>query len=240
MAKTPDGDGTVAGSFAGSLRQQHGELQSARPLRRAARADRRTERETQRRASSGVSDARRSRPGNLLLSVLDMFDIHQDSIGDSTGRLERSARGTHNRTESHLLAAVDASALAAARSGVADACHARRQRARCRSCWAARGCERSAGRMVRRRCTGRCSDPTKSWLDLLLRAGANAKAANREGRRRCGWRASTEMPPIIAALLERRSRSQREAPLGRISSHGSVAHRQPGCDHGACWITART
>jgi hypothetical protein len=26
--------------------------------------------------------------GNLLLSVLDMFDIHQDSIGDSLGRLE--------------------------------------------------------------------------------------------------------------------------------------------------------
>jgi hypothetical protein len=27
--------------------------------------------------------------GNLLLSILDMFDIHQDSIGDSTGRLEK-------------------------------------------------------------------------------------------------------------------------------------------------------
>ena len=26
---------------------------------------------------------------NLLLSVLDMFDIHQESIGDSTGRLEK-------------------------------------------------------------------------------------------------------------------------------------------------------
>jgi hypothetical protein len=26
--------------------------------------------------------------GNLLLSILDLFDIHQDSIGDSTGRLE--------------------------------------------------------------------------------------------------------------------------------------------------------
>ena len=26
--------------------------------------------------------------GNLLLSVLDKFDIHQDGIGDSTGRLE--------------------------------------------------------------------------------------------------------------------------------------------------------
>jgi hypothetical protein len=26
--------------------------------------------------------------GNLLLSVLDQFDIHYDSFGDSTGRLE--------------------------------------------------------------------------------------------------------------------------------------------------------
>jgi len=27
--------------------------------------------------------------GNLLLSVLDMFDIHQEKQGDSTGRLPR-------------------------------------------------------------------------------------------------------------------------------------------------------
>jgi hypothetical protein len=27
--------------------------------------------------------------GNLLLSVLDMFGIEQDHVGDSTGRLER-------------------------------------------------------------------------------------------------------------------------------------------------------
>ena len=26
--------------------------------------------------------------GNLLLSILDLYDIHQDSQGDSTGRLE--------------------------------------------------------------------------------------------------------------------------------------------------------
>jgi hypothetical protein len=26
--------------------------------------------------------------GNLLLSVLDRFDIHLDTLGDSTGRLE--------------------------------------------------------------------------------------------------------------------------------------------------------
>ena len=28
--------------------------------------------------------------GNLLLSILDMYGIHQDSIGDSTGRLAGS------------------------------------------------------------------------------------------------------------------------------------------------------
>jgi hypothetical protein len=27
--------------------------------------------------------------GNLLLSILDMYGIHQESIGDSTGRLEK-------------------------------------------------------------------------------------------------------------------------------------------------------
>ena len=27
--------------------------------------------------------------GNLLLSILDMYGTHQDSIGDSTGRLEK-------------------------------------------------------------------------------------------------------------------------------------------------------
>jgi hypothetical protein len=27
--------------------------------------------------------------GNLLLSILDLYDIHQDSIGDSTGRLPK-------------------------------------------------------------------------------------------------------------------------------------------------------
>jgi hypothetical protein len=26
--------------------------------------------------------------GNLLLSVLDKFDIHKDTVGDSTGRLD--------------------------------------------------------------------------------------------------------------------------------------------------------
>ena len=34
----------------------------------------------------------------------------------------------------------------------------------------------------------------KEMVDLLLRAGANPKAANREAPRRCGWPASTAMP----------------------------------------------
>ena len=46
----------VARSFAGALWQQHGQLQSACPLRRAACAGRRIEREAQGRASSGLSD----------------------------------------------------------------------------------------------------------------------------------------------------------------------------------------
>jgi hypothetical protein len=34
-------------------------------------------------------DRRTVTTGNLLLSVLDMYDIHQDSQGDSTGRLAK-------------------------------------------------------------------------------------------------------------------------------------------------------
>jgi len=29
--------------------------------------------------------------GNLLLSILDQFDIHRESFGDSTGRLDKLA-----------------------------------------------------------------------------------------------------------------------------------------------------
>ncbi len=34
---------------------------------------------------------------------------------------------------------------------------------------------------ARRRCTGRCSAAIKKWSDMLISAGANVKAANREG-----------------------------------------------------------
>jgi Protein of unknown function (DUF1552) len=87
MAKTPDGDGTVLdhslvlyGSNMGNSNQhQHydvphvlvgglnGKLKGGRHL---------------------AYPTKTVPTGNLLLSLLDMYDIHQDSIGDSTGRLE--------------------------------------------------------------------------------------------------------------------------------------------------------
>jgi hypothetical protein len=77
----------AARPVAGALRQQHGQLQPARALRRSARA-----------AVGGLNGkiqgnrhlaypTKQVPTGNLLLSLLDKYDIHQDSIGDSTGRL---------------------------------------------------------------------------------------------------------------------------------------------------------
>lgn len=87
LAKTPDGDGTVLdhslvlyGSNMGNSNQHlhydvphvlvggaNGKLKGGRHL---------------------AYPSKTVPTGNLLLSVLDRFDIHQDSIGDSTGRLE--------------------------------------------------------------------------------------------------------------------------------------------------------
>jgi hypothetical protein len=87
MAKTPDGDGTVLdhslvlyGSNMGNSNQHvhydvphvlvgglNGRLKGGRHL---------------------AYPTRTVPTGNLLLSILDRYDIHQDSIGDSTGHLE--------------------------------------------------------------------------------------------------------------------------------------------------------
>ena len=87
LAKTPDGDGTLLdhslvlyGSNMGNSNQHvhydvphvlvgglNGKLKGGRHL---------------------AYPTKTVPTGNLLLSVLDMYDIHQDSIGDSTGRLE--------------------------------------------------------------------------------------------------------------------------------------------------------
>ena len=87
MAKTPDGDGTLLdhslvlyGSNMGNSNQHvhydvphvlvgglNGKLKGGRHL---------------------AYPQKQVPTGNLLLSILDMYDIHQDSIGDSTGHLE--------------------------------------------------------------------------------------------------------------------------------------------------------
>jgi hypothetical protein len=87
MAKTPDGDGTLLdhalvlyGSNMGNSNQHvhydvphvlvgglNGKLKGGRHL---------------------AYPSKQVPTGNLLLSILDMYDIHQDSIGDSTGHLE--------------------------------------------------------------------------------------------------------------------------------------------------------
>jgi hypothetical protein len=87
LAKTPDGDGTLLdhslvlyGSNMGNSNQHvhydvphvlvggmNGKLKGGRHL---------------------AYPTKTIPTGNLLLSLLDMYDIHQDSIGDSTGRLE--------------------------------------------------------------------------------------------------------------------------------------------------------
>ena len=86
LKATPDGDGTLAGSYADSARHQHGQLESASALRRAALSHRRRERQAEGRPSRPF-ERKTVTTGNLLLSILDMYGINQEKQGDSTGRL---------------------------------------------------------------------------------------------------------------------------------------------------------
>jgi hypothetical protein len=88
LAKTADGDGTLLdhsmilyGSNMGNS-NQHSHEEVAHVLVGGANG--------KLKGGRHLAYPTRTVPtGNLLLSVLDMFDIHQDSIGDSTGRLDR-------------------------------------------------------------------------------------------------------------------------------------------------------
>ena len=73
----------------------------------------------------------------------------------------------------------------------------------------------------------------KEMVDLLLRAGANPKAANREGSTPL-WLASINGDAADHRGADQsRRRCQREPPAGKDSSDGGVAHRQCRCDEGA-------
>ena len=74
-------------SLARALRQQHGQLEPAPALRRAARADRTGLGASAGRARHLAYPSKTVPTGNLLVSILDMFGVREDAIGDSTGRL---------------------------------------------------------------------------------------------------------------------------------------------------------
>ena len=79
----------AARSFAGALRQQHGQLEPARHYDVPHVLVGGVNGKLQGGRHLAYPTPTRDVPtGNLLLSMLDQFDIHQDSIGDSTGRLE--------------------------------------------------------------------------------------------------------------------------------------------------------
>jgi hypothetical protein len=87
LAKTPDGDGTlldhsllVYGSNMGNP-NQHLHYDVPHVVIGGANG--------KHKGGKHLAYPSRTVPtGNLLLSLLDKFDIHQESIGDSTGRLE--------------------------------------------------------------------------------------------------------------------------------------------------------
>jgi hypothetical protein len=87
MAKTPDGDGSMLdhslvlyGSNMGNS-NQHVHYDVPHVLIGGANGKLKTNRHI-------AYPSKQLPTGNLLLSILDRFDIHLDSIGDSTGRLE--------------------------------------------------------------------------------------------------------------------------------------------------------
>ena len=83
LRKTPDGDGcsitrSCSGSNMGNSNQHlHYDVPRAGRNRLGTPAG---------RTASGVSVEDRA-DGNLLVSILDMFGVREDAIGDSTGRL---------------------------------------------------------------------------------------------------------------------------------------------------------
>ena len=73
----------------------------------------------------------------------------------------------------------------------------------------------------------------KETVDLLLRAGANPKAANRDGATPL-WLASINGDAaIIEALLKAGADANEQLPFGKNASDGGGAHRQCGCDESA-------
>ena len=73
-----------------------------------------------------------------------------------------------------------------------------------------------------------CAADDVETVRLLLRAGADAKAANRYGVTPLALAATNGNPAIVEALLEAGARPERRMPKRRDRSDDGGAHRQAG------------
>ena len=225
----------AARSVAGALRQQHGQLEPARALRRAARARRRAERQAEGRAPPGLSDQDRCRPATCCSA--------SSTSSTSTRTASATAPAGWRRCEScesatHVAMGLRSSRCSRRRGSPVrpaprrqERCRrrgdARRRRRPCARCWPRRPTSTRRRTTARRRCTGRCIAATPSWSNLLMRAGANAKAANREGvDAAVAGQRQRRRRRSIGALLEAGADAEREAAARPHAADDRVAHRQ--------------
>ena len=195
--------------------------------------------------------------GNLLLSILDMYGIHQDRIGDSTGRLRvwcnwidcdrRTRRNTKMRVR-YLIAVcasgADSCAAASARR-IASRQPGGRRGHEGRQGGGSQSLISAEGR--RERCRKPTEPPRIQWAayrndldmaDLLIAAGANVKTANRDGATPLSWLASTAARPMIDKLLQagadpNERDPQQETPLMFAARNGNLDAIKVLLDHKA-------
>ena len=89
LKATPDGDGNAARSFADSLRDQHGQLESASALRRGPHPGRRRQRQAQGRTPSGLRPQNRHDRKPAASASWTCTAFRRDKQGDSTGPLPK-------------------------------------------------------------------------------------------------------------------------------------------------------
>ena len=136
--------------------------------------------------------------GNLLLSMLDMYDIHQDSIGDSTGRLETLLEDATYETDRTASGACSCCCLPWAlprRTPTLPTRPCAATKWPCRSWWSKHAdvnAPQGDGATALHWAVFR-SD--KEMVNLLLRRARIPRPPTATAPHRCGWRASTEMPP---------------------------------------------
>ena len=182
--------------------------------------------------------------GNLLLSVLDMYGIDQGQAGRQHRPAAEaglaSAADAHDATSNRLRVCRARSlprdgagrCRAPGKSDVADAAM-KGDAAAVRALLAAEGRrQRAAGRRRDRASLG--GVPRRPEVaDLLIRAGANVKAANREGVTPLAMASLYGNAAMIDRLLKAGADAKAAGPERRDDAHVRGAERQPAGHQGA-------